>query len=114
MSLAGAALGFGVTGLDGGSVTVRYREAEKKIVVPPGVPVMRYEIGSPGDLKPGVSFTVIAASKKPDGTSRPAASMSAATVRSRSDWNESTIAPCPPQRRARGEEIVWDRTSSTS
>jgi hypothetical protein len=38
------------------------------IVVPPDVPILRYEIGSHGDLKPGARFTVLAAIKKPDGT----------------------------------------------
>jgi hypothetical protein len=32
------------------------------------VPIVRYEIGGLGDLKPGASFTVISATKKPDGT----------------------------------------------
>ena len=36
--------------------------------MPPGVPIVRYEIGSASELKPGASFTVIAAVKKPDGT----------------------------------------------
>ena len=29
---------------------------------------MRYEIGTAADLKPGATFTVLAATKKPDGT----------------------------------------------
>jgi hypothetical protein len=32
------------------------------------VPIVRYEIGSPSDLKPGAAITVLAATKKPDGT----------------------------------------------
>jgi hypothetical protein len=32
------------------------------------VPIVRYEIGSASDLKPGAGFTVVAAVKKPDGT----------------------------------------------
>ena len=38
------------------------------IVVPPNVPIVRYEIGSPADLKAGAAFTVTAATKKPDGS----------------------------------------------
>jgi hypothetical protein len=47
---------------------VKYRDGEKKIVVGPNVPIVRYEIGSPSDLKPGAAITVLAATKKPDGT----------------------------------------------
>ena len=32
------------------------------------MPIVRYEIGSPADLKTGAAFTVLAATKKPDGT----------------------------------------------
>src|SRR6267378_2509627 len=32
------------------------------------VPIVRYEIGGSGDLKAGARFTVVAATKKPDGT----------------------------------------------
>jgi len=57
-----------VAGIDGSVMTVKYKNGEKKIIVPPGVPIVRYEIGNLGDLKPGARFTVLAATKKPDGT----------------------------------------------
>jgi hypothetical protein len=57
-----------VAGVDGSTIVVRYKGGEKKIVVPPNVPIVRYEIGSNNDLKTGVRFTVLAATKKPDGT----------------------------------------------
>ena len=53
---------------EGQMLTLKYKDGEKKIMVPPGVPIVRYEIGSASELKPGASFTVIAAVKKPDGT----------------------------------------------
>jgi hypothetical protein len=64
----GAAAGTTVTGVDGSTMTVKFKGGEKKIVVPPNVPIVRYEIGSKADLKPGAKFTVLAATKKPDGT----------------------------------------------
>ena len=64
----GAASGATVTGVDGGTMTVKYKGGEKKIVVPPNVPIVRYEIGGKADLKPGAKFTVLAATKKPDGS----------------------------------------------
>jgi hypothetical protein len=64
----GTSAGATVSGVDGGVMTVKYKEGEKKIVIPPNVPIVRYEIGSKADIKPGVAFTVTAATKKPDGT----------------------------------------------
>src|SRR5215467_3454707 len=67
-TMTNGTVGATVTGVDGPTISVKYKDGEKKIVVPPGVPIVRYEIGSASDLKPGVSFTVLAATKKPDGT----------------------------------------------
>jgi hypothetical protein len=51
-----------------GTLTVKYKEGEKKIIVPPGVPIVRYEIGDRSELKPGVHVTALNAVKKPDGS----------------------------------------------
>jgi hypothetical protein len=64
----GTASGATVAGVDGSSILLKYKDGEKKIVVPPNVPIVRYEIGSSADLKPGAKFTVLAGTKKPDGT----------------------------------------------
>jgi hypothetical protein len=64
----GTASGATVAGVEGTTITVKYKDGEKKIIVPPGTPIVRYEIGGPTDLKPGAHFTVLAATKKPDGT----------------------------------------------
>jgi hypothetical protein len=64
----GTAAGATVTGVEGSTITLKYKEGEKKIIVPPGTPIVRYEIGSHSDLKPGAHVTVLAATKKPDGT----------------------------------------------
>jgi hypothetical protein len=64
----GTASGATVTGVEGSTITVKYKDGEKKIIVPPGTPIVRYEIGGQSDLKPGAHFTVLAATKKPDGT----------------------------------------------
>ena len=52
----GAAAGATVTGVDGSAIMVKYKDGEKKIVVPPNTPIVRYEIGSAADLKPGARF----------------------------------------------------------
>jgi hypothetical protein len=64
----GSASGAMVAGVNGSTILVKYKDGEKKIVVPPDAPIVRYEIGGAGDLKPGARFTVLAATRKPDGT----------------------------------------------
>ena len=64
----GTASGATVAGVDGSTITVKYKDGEKKIIVGPDVPILRYEIGGRNDLKPGARFTVLAAIRKPDGT----------------------------------------------
>ena len=57
-----------VAGVDGSTMVVKYKDGEKRIVVPPNTPIVRYEIGNKSDLKAGARFTVLAATKKPDDT----------------------------------------------
>jgi hypothetical protein len=64
----GSTAGSPVKGIEGSTITIKYKEGEKRIVVPPNTPIFRYVIGSPSDLKPGAHFTIQAASKKPDGS----------------------------------------------
>ena len=64
----GAASRPTVTSVDGSTMVVKYKDGEKKIVVPPNAPILRYEIGNKSDLKAGARFTVLAATKEPDGT----------------------------------------------
>ena len=64
----GAAAGMTVAGVEGSTIMVKYKDGQKKIVVPANAPILRYEIGSRADLKAGAKFTVLAATKKPDGT----------------------------------------------
>ena len=67
-TMTNGTVGNAVTSVDGHAVSLKYRDGEKKIVVPPDVPIVRYVIGSKTDLKPGAHFTIISATKKPDGT----------------------------------------------
>jgi hypothetical protein len=60
--------GATVTGVDGSTIIVKYKDGEKKIIVPPNAPIVRYEIGSKADLKSGAAYTVLAATKQADGT----------------------------------------------
>ncbi len=57
-----------VTGTDGRTITVKYKGGEKKIIVPPEAPIVKYVPGNKGELKPGAKIFIVAAVKQPDGT----------------------------------------------
>jgi hypothetical protein len=57
-----------VTGKDGQELLVKYKDGEKKVTVPPGIPIARYEPGSAADLKVGAKVFVAAARKEADGS----------------------------------------------
>jgi hypothetical protein len=57
-----------VTGKDGQELQVKYKDGEKKVVVPPGTPIAKYAPGSAADLKVGAKVFVAAAKKEADGT----------------------------------------------
>jgi hypothetical protein len=67
-TMTNGTVGNTVTGVDGPVVTVKYKDGDKKIVVGPDVPIVRYEIADLSALKPGAAFSVIAATKQPDGS----------------------------------------------
>lgn len=67
-TMTNGSVGTTVTGVDGPVISVKYKDGEKKIVVTPDVPIVRYEVSNISALKPGASFSVNAAIKKPDGT----------------------------------------------
>jgi hypothetical protein len=57
-----------VEGVEGQTLTVKYKDGEKKVIVPPGTPVVRFNPGSKDDLKPGAQFFIVAATKQEDGS----------------------------------------------
>jgi hypothetical protein len=56
-----------VTAVDGQTLTLKYKDGEKKIFVPADTPIVAYVPGDNNDLKPGAKVFV-AAVKQPDGT----------------------------------------------
>jgi hypothetical protein len=56
-----------VTAVDGQTLTLKYKDGEKKIFVPADTPIVAYERGDKIDLKPGAKV-FIAAAKQADGT----------------------------------------------
>jgi hypothetical protein len=57
-----------VTGTDGRTLTVKYKDGEKKIVVPPDAPIVKYVPGNKDELKPGAKIMVFAGIKQADGS----------------------------------------------
>jgi hypothetical protein len=57
-----------VTGVDGQTLTLKYKTGEKKIVVTPQTAIVTYSPGDRNDLKPGTKIFIAAAKKQADGT----------------------------------------------
>ena len=57
-----------VKGTDGQNILVKYKDGEKKIVVPPETPIVTFVAGDTSEVKPGVKIIIFGAVKKEDGT----------------------------------------------
>jgi hypothetical protein len=57
-----------VTSVDGPTLTVKYKDGEKKFYVPNNIPIVKYVVGSQMDLKPGAKIFIAAGAKRNDGT----------------------------------------------
>jgi hypothetical protein len=57
-----------VVGTDGHNIMVKYKDGEKKVVVPPDTPIVAFVAGDKSELKPGARIIIFSAVKKDDGT----------------------------------------------
>ncbi|WP_426440195.1 hypothetical protein [Bradyrhizobium genosp. P] len=57
-----------VKGTDGQNILVKYKDGEKKVVVPPDTPIVTFVAGDKSELKPGAQIIIFGAMKKDDGT----------------------------------------------
>ena len=57
-----------VRGTDGQNILVKYKDGEKKVVVPPDTPIVTFVAGDKSELKPGAKIIIFGAAKKDDGT----------------------------------------------
>jgi hypothetical protein len=57
-----------VAGVDGQTIMVKYKDGEKKIIVPKDAALVTYVPGDRAELKPGAKIFIIAAVPQPDGT----------------------------------------------
>jgi hypothetical protein len=57
-----------VGGVEGQTLSVKYKDGEKKLLVTPETAVVTYVVGEKSDLKPGIKIFVGAGKKQADGT----------------------------------------------
>jgi len=57
-----------VAGNDGQNLLVKYKDGEKKVIIPPGTPIAKYVAGSATDLIVGKKIFVGGATKQADGS----------------------------------------------
>jgi len=56
-----------VKGTDGQNIVVKYKDGEKKVVVPPDTPIVTFVAGDKSDVKAGSKIIIFGAVKKDDG-----------------------------------------------
>jgi hypothetical protein len=56
-----------VAGTDGQNILVKYKDGEKKVVVPPETPIVAFVSGDKSELKAGAKIIIFGAVKKDDG-----------------------------------------------
>ena len=57
-----------VKGTEGQNILVKYKDGEKKVVVPPGTPIVTFVAGDKSEVKPGAKLIIFGATKKDDGS----------------------------------------------
>jgi hypothetical protein len=57
-----------VAGVDGQVIMVKYKDGEKKIIVPPNASIVAYAPGDKSELKPGAQIIIFGATKQADGS----------------------------------------------
>jgi hypothetical protein len=57
-----------VVGTEGQNILVRYKDGEKKVVVPKDTPIVTFVAGDKSELKPGARIIIFSATRKEDGT----------------------------------------------
>lgn len=57
-----------VKGTDGQNILVKYKDGEKKVVVPPETPIVTFIVSDKTEVKPGAKLIVFGAARKDDGS----------------------------------------------
>ena len=57
-----------VAGTDGQHILLKYKDGEKKVLVPPETPIVTFVAGDKSEMKPGAKVIIFGATKKDDGS----------------------------------------------
>ncbi|HEY3029899.1 MAG TPA: hypothetical protein VGJ68_06925 [Bradyrhizobium sp.] len=57
-----------VAGTDGEIILVKYKDGEKKVLVPPDTPIVSFVAGDRSELRPGARIIIFSATRKEDGS----------------------------------------------
>ena len=66
-TMTNATVATTVKGTDGQNILVKYKDGEKKVVVPPDTPIVTFVAGDKAELKAGAKIIIFGAVKKDDG-----------------------------------------------
>ena len=67
-TMTNANIDSAVTSIDGQELVLKYKDGEKKFIVPANIEVVMFAPAAVADLKPGEKIFVVAGKKQPDGT----------------------------------------------
>jgi hypothetical protein len=67
-TMTNATVASTVAGVDGQIILVKYRDGEKKVVVPPGTPIVSFVSAEKSEVKPGANIIIFGAARQGDGT----------------------------------------------
>src|ERR1700688_3964959 len=57
-----------VAGTEGQNILVKYKDGEKKVLVPPDTPIVTFVAGDRSELQPGAKIIIFSATRKEDGS----------------------------------------------
>jgi hypothetical protein len=67
-TMTNAAVDTTVASADGQIVMVKYKDGEKKVIIPPETPIVAFAPGDKSEVKPGAHIIIFGAVKQPDGS----------------------------------------------
>ncbi len=67
-TMTNATVAESVKGVDGQNILVKYKDGEKKVVVPPDTPIVTFVASDKSEVKPGAKLIIFGAAKKDDGS----------------------------------------------
>jgi outer membrane lipoprotein SlyB len=67
-TMTNAAVESAVASAEGELVMVKYKDGEKKVIIPADTPIVAYAPGDKAEIKPGAKIIIMGAQKQPDGS----------------------------------------------